>query len=444
MVPRLLKWIVLISVGLLAGCPVPHTQEEVSLDIGVRDFALGTGTVGVAPEGSTYFRAQVIHLEASPEPGYEFSGWYSQPDGGALLSSEQILDTSLNADSSYYASFTMNLEPVSGGTFTMGDTWDDGYDIADELPSFSASVDAFQLGRYEVTLDQICRVFNYALENDLLDTDTGDIFGPLTESLLRLRDGSNTRTLLNISTDDTDLLPIRLIRTNTPDPDAPIDYVVGYLVPETGYGDICGLQISWYGAIVFCNVLSLMEGLNPVYDTSDWSCNWNADGYRLPTEAEWAFAVRGGIVDTDPYALDPINSHETNSQYSGGTTDISLSDVAWTEYSSNTPGSFPIQGNQGPHPVGGKIPNELGLYDMTGNVYEWCWDYWEDGYYASLSAGLGGGTADNPLGPATGTTHVIRGGYWGRELDMSRIAVRHGNNSAGTFSYVGLRVARNN
>jgi sulfatase modifying factor 1 len=139
---------------------------------------------------------------------------------------------------------------------------------------------------------------------------------------------------------------------------------------------------NWYHAIAFCNKLSIAEGLTPVYSVStvsdwealayasipdgpdvDWNeaaADWDADGYRLPTEMEWMWAAMG--ADTaDPGA---INTTGYSKVFAGSTGTNNIGDYAW--YSSNSGGTT--------HPSGGKSPNELNLYDMSGNVSEWCWD----------------------------------------------------------------------
>jgi formylglycine-generating enzyme required for sulfatase activity len=169
-------------------------------------------------------------------------------------------------------------------------------------------------------------------------------------------------------------------------------------------------QVSWYEAVEYCNKRSLKEGLTPAYRGSgdDIVCDFSASGYRLPTEAEWEYAAKGGNKDTLVY------------EYSGGN---SAGAVAW--YGGNSWGE--------PHAAGTKQPNSLGLYDMSGNVEEWCWDR-----YGSYS----GGNQTDPRGASSGPHRVIRGGSLINDAAYVRSANRGGViPSIGVFT-LGFRLVR--
>jgi formylglycine-generating enzyme required for sulfatase activity/Tol biopolymer transport system component len=174
-------------------------------------------------------------------------------------------------------------------------------------------------------------------------------------------------------------------------------------------------RTQWTDAVRFCNKCSELEGLAPCYDLTTWECNFDADGYRLPTEAEWEYACRAG----------------STSKYYFGDGEKELPQYAWLKPHS--------QGK--PHPVGQKSPNRWGLFDMLGNVWQWCNDWYSDAYYAERPA-------DNPRGPTTGKMRVLRGGAWDSTPDKCRSAYRHkefpvySDACFGADSY-GFRRARN-
>ena len=146
-------------------------------------------------------------------------------------------------------------------------------------------------------------------------------------------------------------------------------------------------QVSWYDALNFCNRLSQSEGLTPCYTINGTkvTCDFEANGYRLPTEAEWEYAAKAG-TKTDFYS--------GKLTYSGNSPiDPNLDKIAW--YSANS--------SNATHPVGQKAPNAFALYDMSGNVWEWCWDRYAE--YPSKE------TKDYQ-GPEIGTYRVYRGGGW--------------------------------
>jgi len=151
-------------------------------------------------------------------------------------------------------------------------------------------------------------------------------------------------------------------------------------------------QVDWYHAVLYCNMRSLKEGLKPCYDPKTLACDFEANGYRLPTEAEWEYACRAG----------------TQTRYSFGSDAAKLRASAW----------FKANADQTTHPVGQKVPNPWGLFDMHGNVAEWCHDVYRETYYQKNEA-------NNPRGPATGDKRVLRGGSWRTSEEGCRSSVRH-------------------
>jgi len=154
-------------------------------------------------------------------------------------------------------------------------------------------------------------------------------------------------------------------------------------------------QISWANAALYCNLRSRDEGLQPCYDEQTAKCNFQANGYRLPTEAEWEYACRACTTDA----------------YSFGSDARSLGQYAWNAANSS----------KKTQPVAQKKPNAWGLFDVHGNVAEWCNDVYDPGYY-------GQSPATDPRGPADGERYVLRGGAWNSRPEGCRAAARVGEN----------------
>ena len=174
-------------------------------------------------------------------------------------------------------------------------------------------------------------------------------------------------------------------------------------------------QVRWSDAVRYCNARSRLEGLDPCYDLETWECDFTANGYRLPTEAEWEYACRAG----------------TKTAYSFGNSPSQLKSYAWFE--DNAAGK--------PHPVGQKRPNPWGLYDMHGNVWEWCNDFYKVDYYPESPE-------QDPKGPEAGDTKVVRGGAWKFSADSCRSGYRYNEDPGyvdACFGYdiYGFRCVRN-
>lgn len=166
-------------------------------------------------------------------------------------------------------------------------------------------------------------------------------------------------------------------------------------------------QVRWSDAVRYCNERSRQEGLEPAYDLKTWTCRFEANGYRLPTEAEWEYAARAG----------------TATAYSFGDSDANLQQHAW----------FKINARGKPKPVGQRRPNAWGLHDIHGNVWEWCNDFYKVDYYLES-------TKKDPKGPEAGKNKVLRGGCWNSNADACRSAYRYNENPAYTDACFGYDI----
>lgn len=192
-------------------------------------------------------------------------------------------------------------------------------------------------------------------------------------------------------------------------------------------------QVSWYDAIIYCNARSLLDGLEATYtinqkkidsdnigdrDPFKWMVTWNksASGYRLPTETEWEYACRAGTT-TPFYMGNNITTDDAN--YDGN-----------LPYNGNDKGLY----REMTSPVGSFIKNDFGLYDMHGNVYEWCWD-WAGNYPSDAQI--------DPSGPASGSQRILRGGSWGSNALILRSAFRNYANPSHKTHYFGFRSVLN-
>jgi formylglycine-generating enzyme required for sulfatase activity len=182
-------------------------------------------------------------------------------------------------------------------------------------------------------------------------------------------------------------------------------------------GDLPVENVSWDEAVNFCNRLSRREGLTPAYTVDGANVTWNrgATGYRLPTEAEWEYACRAGT--TTPFSTGKrITTDQANFD---GNFPYNKKDYGIYREKTTAAGSF--------------APNPWGLYDMHGNVWEWCWD-WHGKYPQS--------SQKDPAGPPSGNRRVLRGGSWYYAAKYARSGSRISNYPSYRNNYIGFRVAR--
>lgn len=177
-------------------------------------------------------------------------------------------------------------------------------------------------------------------------------------------------------------------------------------------------RVRWRDAKTYCNERSRMEGLTPCYDekTKEWECDYSANGYRLPTEAEWEYACRAG----------------SDQDYSFGNAD-QLRQYAW----------FADNSRERTHPVGGRKANKWGIDGLYGNVSEWCEDVYSPTFYKDSPAK----DPTGPIDPGVDVKRVMRGGSWKASADMCRASFRQGQRTGNTDAcfytdYCGFRCVR--
>lgn len=293
---------------------------------------------------------------------------------------------------------------VPAGSFLMGNPWDDPagpeYYVA-EKPVHEVTLSAYDIGKYEVTTLEYADVLNWAQQQNYLD--------PLLPNSVSL-DG---HTLLDIA-----------------DSSCPIEYTQGEFMPislgaySLAYHPV--IEVTWYGAVAYCNWLSEMNGLAPYYDLDTWDrVEPPTDGFRLPTEAEWERAAAWDQSTRWRYAFQSNTITRARCNYESDNP-VGL----------NTgPKTTPIGFYNGENPDTADSRSPVGCYDLSGNVWEWCHDWYNVDFY-SVSP------SQDPLGPDDGFQRVTRGGGWSDDTNCCRCAGRYFMTPESASEYFGFRVAR--
>jgi formylglycine-generating enzyme required for sulfatase activity len=298
-----------------------------------------------------------------------------------------IVVTAATADGS------LDFVTIPGGPFTRGSDPGEGY-FGNQHPEAVLDIAAFHIARTEVTAAACAEVLTWAFAQNLVitnefyavvDVQTGYLIVELLESPLQ----------------------------RTPD---------GF-APRAGQATMPMGGVNWFGAVRWCNWRSTMDGLVPCYDPATWTCDFAQNGYRLPTEAEWEKAARGGH-ELAPGVTNPLPEREY--PWGDGYPDCEHANYAECVLGAAPVGSYPL----------GRSP--YGLDDLAGNGLEWCNDWYEYEYYSSAPA-------TDPHGPASSSTfeRIQRGGSWDHPFGhLVACAVRQHANPGDLTVFSGFRAAR--
>ena len=363
----------------------------------------GTGTIVIDPDPD-YLNAPWVLTGPQGDSGNADETLSDMPTGeytltwgavsGHITPSQDVQDLDADRSITFQGTDTpqgaLPVPPpmiaVPAGEFEMGDP--DAYCAIEHQVTLTHD---FWLGQHEVTNQEYMETLQWALDHvpPLVTATTASVKDDLDGSVAELLDLDDSH--------------------------CEISFNGGTFTVDVGKEDHPVIEVTWYGAARYCDWLSLASGLARAYEHSgDWLCNnhdpYGAEGYRLPTDAEWEYAAQYDDDRIYPWGNEAPDCSRAN--YGDC--------VGWT----SPVGSYP------------DAPASLGLSDMAGNVWEWCNDRHE--------CDLGGGAEENPVGDPTGTTsRVLRGGSWGLNVGYLRCADRnYGGNPVGSYPGDGFRAAR--
>lgn len=330
--------------------------------------------------------------------------------GGALVL-VIILFAGIGKSEAYETNTAPVLANVPAGVFIMGDHYGfiDSKHQSDEIPTHSVSISEFSIGIYDITVQQFCDYLNSALTQGSVR---------IIDGLVYLQDGKDI-----------------LFQTHMSDQYSRIDWNGESFLVIDDRGNHPVTSVMWHGAAAYCNWLSENDGFQLCYSTTTWECDFSKNGYRLPTEVEWEYAARGGQYNPyfiypwgndadirkanwpnsgDPYEVGPLPWTTPVGFYNGRI--WQKSDLGW-------PGSMvTYQTANG--------ANAYGLFDMAGNVWQWCNDWYGRDYYKTspFVDPAGPSVSQASLMPDKEPYHVLRGGNWyNGEADANMPTVNNGH-----------------
>ena len=315
---------------------------------------------------------------------------------------------------------------VDAGSFQMGSPQTNGIRQAIiEQPVHEVFVSAFWMARYETSNEQMRRVLQWAYDHGKVAADASSV--------------------RNLEGEEQLLMELA-------DKDCRIGFSNGLFFVKSGMENFPCAEVSWYGAQAYCNYRSDMEGLSRSLNFTNWACSFTNNGYRLPTEAEWEKAARGGLVGhhfpwpsvggdyTNYISPSAANYLDSGDPFGAGDAPNNLSVTPVGYYNGNQV----VTNATGQRLPGTDVANGYGLYDMAGNLYEWCWD-WGDLFWYQNPHATDADTAGPPVASTNylnDVTRIMRGGSGEEDPIELRCAARAFNNANDTGNGIGFRTVR--
>ena len=380
-----------------------------------------------------------IEVDITPEMGKPLAvtisgGAAIKPQNQSLVLSAAVSNYSNNI---IYVWYVNGTAVATGADFSFDDTWAQGYDRID-VTAFSA--DGKRAGSATADIQVVAP-----------GVGSQNYISPTIGTLVYVPSGSFQR---DVEADNISVISKPFRMSTHEITRAQFLAVMGTDPSETSFSNGTAdpvQRVNWYHAIAFCNKLSLAEGLTPVYavagvdfDTLSYAdipigveaawdaatATWTNNGYRLPTEMEWMWAAMGATSDrSNGYTGTGINTTGYTKSFAGSTGSNAVDDYVW----------YSTISNEKTHPVGTKLPNELGLYDMSGNVWEWCWDWYADTMWPNYAVT---GIVTDHKGADWGIDRVTRGGSWYYFESVCTVAYRFRYSPHFQFVGFGFRVVR--